>query len=233
MKRTMVLLVVVGAFVASCGAQDSGEIQRGSRTVDLKDARSVRVELQMGAGELNVTGGADALMEADFVYSVADWRPEVAYDVGGGAGELSVRQGGGENISDVGSRNEWDLRLNDDARMDLKVQMGAGESDLDLDSLSLTGMDLDIGAGRTTVDLTGDYDRDLSASIQGGVGQANVRLPGEIGVRVDASGGLGRINAEGLRKDGEAYVNDSYGDSEVVLDVEIQGGVGEINLEAV
>jgi hypothetical protein len=35
----------------------------------------------MGAGELQVGGAADALMEADFSYNVADWKPEVDYDV--------------------------------------------------------------------------------------------------------------------------------------------------------
>src|SRR5215204_1148754 len=161
----------------------------------LENAQSVRAELRMGAGELNVTGGADALMEADFAYNVADWEPEVDYEVSGDTGELKVEQGSGEDISIGGeARNEWDLRLNDDVPIDLSVQMGAGESDLDLDSLTLTGLDLQMGAGATTVDLTGSYERDIAATIEGGVGEATVQLPSEIGVRVNAEGGLGQIN---------------------------------------
>jgi hypothetical protein len=233
MKRLVASLVVV-AFLGSCGAQDSGEIQRESRTVEPENARSASVDLRMGAGELDVAGGADAMMEADFVYSLEEWRPEIGYGVNDGTGELRVRQGGGEDVSTGGgTRNEWDLRLNDDIPTELRAQMGAGESNLDLDSLTLTGLDLQMGAGRTTVDLTGAYEQDLAASIQGGVGRAKVLLPGEIGVRVEAGGGLGRINTQGLTKDGEAYVNDSYGDSDVVLEVDVQGGVGEINLEVV
>jgi Cell wall-active antibiotics response 4TMS YvqF len=116
---------------------------------------------------------------------------------------------------------------------DLVVNIGAGESDLDLDSLTLTGLDLQMGAGETTVDLTGDYDRDFDASIQGGVGEATVMLPSEIGVRARAEGGLGKINAVGLEKKGASYVNDAYGDSDVTLDVDVQSGVGEINLKVV
>src|SRR5215213_4990702 len=111
--------------------------------------------------------------------------------------------------------------------------MGAGESDLDLDSLTLMGLDLQMGAGKTTVDLTGDYDRDFDASIEGGVGEATVLVPSEVGVRVRAEGGLGKINAEGFQREGEAYVNDAYGDSDVTLDVNVRGGVGRINLEVV
>ncbi len=110
-----------------------------------------------------------------------------------------MKQGSGEGVRFGGdARNEWDLRVNDDVPLDLNVQLGAGESDLDLDSLTLTAPDLSMGAGETTVDLTGDYERDLAANIEGGVGEATVRLPGEVGVRVDAEGGLGEINPEGL-----------------------------------
>jgi len=109
------------------------------------------------------------------------------------------------------------------------LQLGAGESDLDLDSLTLAALDLSMGAGENTVDLTGNYGRDLAANIEGGVGEATVRLPGEVGVRVDAEGGLVEINTEGLLREGEAYVNDAFGDSEVTLDIDIRGGVGQIN----
>jgi hypothetical protein len=237
MGRVVIVLVagaVAALFLVSCGTQGIGDLQRESRSVDLDNAQSVRAELKMGAGELNLTGGADALVEGDFAYNVADWKPEVNYDVTGDAGELSVEQGSGEDVPVGGEvRNEWDLRLNDDVPIDLNVEMGAGESDLDLDSLTLTGLDLQMGAGKTTVDLTGDYDRDLSATIEGGVGEATVRLPSAVGVKVNAEGGLGTINAQGLQREGDAYVNDAYGDSDVTLDVDVRGGVGRINLEVV
>src|SRR5918997_2219511 len=246
MKRYVVVLLLgmmaaTTVFAGACGTQRGGtqqqqvgEMQRESQSIQAQNAQSVRANLKMGAGELNLTGGADQLMGADFAYNVADWKPKVNYDVSGETGELTVRQGsdGGVRLG-RDARKEWDIRFNDEVPTNLSVQMGAGESDLDLDDLTLTALDLEMGAGRTMIDLTGDYDRDLVASIQGGVGQATVQLPSEVGVRVEAQGGLGEINAEGLQKEGEAYVNDAYGDSEVSLDVDIQGGVGQINLEVV
>jgi hypothetical protein len=242
MKRLVLLLVAavaVALFAGACGTQRGGtqqvgEMQRESHSIQAESAQSVRANLKMGAGELNLTGGADQLMEADFSYNVADWKPNVNYEVSGETGELIVKQGGGGGVNLGGdARNEWDVRFNDEVPTNLSVQMGAGESDLDLDSLTLTGLDLQMGAGKTTVDLTGDYGQDLEASIQGGVGEATMLLPSEVGVRVRAEGGLGKINAEGLQKEGDSYVNDAYGDSEVTLDVDVQGGVGQINLEVV
>jgi hypothetical protein len=236
MKRLAVLLMVASVFLGSCGAQGQGvgEMQNESRSIQPEDAKSVRAHLTMGAGELKVSGAADAMMEGDFSFNVADWKPQIDYEVSDEKGDLTVKQGSGDDGRLGGDvRNEWDLRFNDGVPMDLVVKMGAGESDLDLDSLTLTGLDLEVGAGETTVDLTGDYAQDFDASIEGGVGEATVLVPSEVGVRVRAEGGLGKINAEGFQREGEAYVNDAYGDSDVSLDVDVQGGVGSINLEVV
>jgi hypothetical protein len=98
MKRLVVLvglLVTSAVLLGSCGTQRVGEMQRESQAVDLENAESVVTELRMGASELNVSGGADTLMDTDFAYNVSDWKPEVSYDVGGDTGELIVEQGSG------------------------------------------------------------------------------------------------------------------------------------------
>jgi len=246
MARYVVVVLSIAMMAATvvlagaCGTQSGGsqqqvgKMQSESNSVALENADSARTQLKMGAGELNITGGADQLMEGDFSYNVADWKPKVSYDVSDQKGELIVKQGGTEGVHlDADGRNEWNLRLNDEVPTDLVVQMGAGESDLDLDSLALTGVDLQMGAGKTTVDLTGDYAQSFDASIQGGVGEATVLLPSEIGVKAKAEGGLGKINVQGLKRVGDSYVNDAYGESDVNLNVDVQGGIGAINLEIV
>jgi hypothetical protein len=234
------LLITAVVLAGACGTQpggtqqEVGNMQRESKSVEPKDARSVRAQLKMGAGEMNLTGGADQLMEGDFSYNVTDWKPKVSYDVSGDEGDLLVKQGGSEGSNLTGeARNEWDVSLNDELPTDLVVQMGAGESDLDLDSLALTGLKLQMGAGKTTVDLTGDYAQGFSAIIQGGVGEATVMLPSGVGVKAKAQGGLGKIDAKGLERVGDSYVNDAYGESDVTINVDVQGGVGKINLEVV
>jgi hypothetical protein len=234
------MMAATALLAGACGMQGSGDtpqvgkMQHYSKSVEPKDAQSASAQLKMGAGELNLTGGADQLMEADFSYNVSDWKPKVSYDVSGEKGELVVKQGstGGAGLSG-GAHNEWDISMNDELPTDLVVQLGAGESNLDLDSLTLKGLDLQMGAGKTTVDLTGDYTQGFDASIEGGVGQATVLLPSGIGVKAKAEGGLGGINAKGLKKVGDAYVNEAYGESDTNLNVDVKGGVGEINLKVV
>jgi len=228
--------LLLPALLAICGCNLGGdrvstsEMRRESKTVALGAAQSVQVSLTMKAGELKVAGGATQLMDADFTYNVPDWKPEVKYDVSGGVGNLEVEQPG-SGSSTGNTRNNWDLHLNDKAPMEMTVNMGAGRATLTLSGLALSRLELNMGAGETTVDLTGNWKKDLSAQIHGGVGRATIRLPRDVGVHVVAQGGLGSINASDFHKQGDAYVNDQYGKSPVTLQVEVEGGVGEINLE--
>lgn len=193
-----------------------------ARTVPLGDAKEVEVEIHLGAGELRLGGGAKDLLDADFTYENAGSKPEIDYLVTSGRGKLSVRQGGG---------GRTDIRLKDDVPMELEVKLGAGKSDLNVGSLLLRKLDVKIGVGECTVDLAGDWKEDLKASIKGGIGSATIRLPEDTGVRVRARGGIGEIRRGPLAQKGDAFVNDAYGKSPVTLDIDVEGGIGEINLE--
>jgi hypothetical protein len=229
--------LLVLALVAVCGCNVGGdrvttsETRKESKTVALGGAQSVRVSLNMKAGELKVGGGATDLLDADFTYNVPEWKPAVKYEVSGGVGDLEVEQQG-SGASGSNTRNDWDVHLSNKAPMEMTVNMGAGRATLTLSGLALSRLELNMGAGETTVDLTGNWKKDLSAQIHGGVGRATIKLPRDVGVHVVAHGGLGSINARGgFIKEGDAFVNDQYGKSPVTLQIEVEGGVGEINLE--
>ena len=178
-----------------------------------------------------VTGSAKKLLEADFTYNVAKLKPEVEFT----DGTLVVQHPdvrGYRTLQDIRDfRNEWDLRLNNDVPMNLSLEMGAGTSDLQLAGLSLTGLDVKLGAGKSTVDLSGGLTRDLDVTINTGAANITVQLPRDVGVRVEINAGLTAINAPGLTKDGNVYTNDAYGVSDVTLQIKMEAGVGQINVE--
>lgn len=229
----LIALVLFAALLfANCAPRIRvGELQSESQSVDLGDAQSVRVEINLGAGELDLTGGAEKLLEADFTYNVAKLQPEVEYT----DSTLVVRQPEIKGMPALqgieGFRNEWNLRLNDNVPMDLRLDIGAGRSDLQLASLSLTRLKINLGAGASTIDLSNSWARDLDVTIDAGAGDISLRLPEDVGVRVEVRTGLGTINAPGLIKDGEIYTNAAYGVSDVTLRVNVEAGVGQINLE--
>jgi hypothetical protein len=224
---------LIGALLlAGCFSRPRvGELRTESESVDLGDAEAVRVEIDFGAGDLEVTAGADTLLQADFTYNVAELKPEVEYS----GGTLVVRQPATDGLPVLQGitdfRNEWVLRLSDDVPMDLNVKMGAGTSDLQLAGLSLTALDVSLGAGQYTLDLSGDWARDLDITVDAGATDLSLRLPSSVGVRVEIDDGPHTVDASGLTQAGNVYTNAAYGEAEVTLQVSIEAGPGRIDLD--
>ena len=209
--------------------RDGGAHIHDTQAVEVQGAKSVSADLEMPAGQLTLTGGSPRLLDADFDYERHEGKPVVDYDVSGDHGELSVKQR--ERHSFFGNNdNDWSLRFNDAVPTDLRVRMGAGQSNLQLNGMNLSALEVQMGAGELNLDLTGERKTSLQGEIQGGAGRATIRLPKDVGVRVNASGGIGAINASGFTHDGGAYVNDLYGKTSSAINLTIHGGVGEVDL---
>lgn len=228
--RLIGLLAIM--VLLSSGCATAGPPRTESQTVALGGAESVRVEIMMGGGALLVRGGADELLDADFTYRHQSWKPEVEYSVAGSEGSLTIRQPSTLVLVPTGSLPaEWDLRLNSDVRMNMDIALGGGGGDLDLGNLNLSRVDIKFGAGGAHIDLTGEWERDADVSIIGGAGGVSLTLPRDVGVRVNVTRGLGGVDASGFRREGDAYVNDAYGESDVTIQVDVVVGVGGVNLE--
>ena len=253
-------LVALTVFLLSLSACTIDRFQVGStrtesETVEVGNAETVRADIRMSVGEIEISGGASELMEAEFTFNVDELEPRVSYDVSGPTGQLTVehRRSEGLPLGDYDDvRSEWDLIFNDDVPMDialsfgaargdidlrgmalssLNVEVGAGDADLWLGDGLLSNLDIEVGAGKLMLDLVANWERDLNAEITGGVGQLTIYLPSDVGVIVDVELGIVVVDARGLKKDGNTYTNDAYGESEVTLRLEIEGGVGDIRLE--
>lgn len=225
----LALLLWHGRGVARSHGLYSSDVSHTSQTVDLQGAKSARAHLEMSAGELTVSGNSQHALDADFRFTHAYEEPRVDYHVTDGVGEIRISQDS-HPVRFGNTRNEWNLEFNKDLPLELRVDMGAGQGNLDFRDIPLTRLDLHLGAGEMDVDLTGDRKTDLTAQIEGGVGQANIRLPKKIGVIAEASGGIGSISAHGLKQDGGSYTNEAYGKSPVTIHLKVSGGIGEIVL---
>ena len=81
------------------------------------------------------------------------------------------------------------------------------------------------------LDLRGTPKKDYEVRIRGGVGEATVYVPTAVGVVAYASGGLGAVDAKGLQKRGDRYVNAAYeNNAKVSIRLDISGGIGAIHL---
>jgi hypothetical protein len=233
--RFTALALLVMLLASGCGAirvTRAGEMKTETHSVDLGAATSAQIRIEMGFGELKVDSAEGKLMEGTFNYNIAGWQPQVSYEVDGGQGSLVVSQPDEEvNLVNQGAQNRWDLLLNSRVPIDLEVSTGASKSELNLSAIDLTRLKVETGAGEGTIDLSGGWSHDLSVIIQGGVGNLTVILPREMGVRVRVETGIGNVKTAGLSKDGNDYVNEALGVSSQTLSIDIQAGIGAIDLQ--
>ena len=230
----VVIVILLGHYQKTRQHDDTDDnfAQHTSHVIEMRDlqgAKSVSAVLHMGAGELNVSGGSAHLVNANFHFDRKWDDPTVDYHVSDGKGVLAVDQESGH--ANFGpSNNACDLNFTNDVPLTLRVDMGAGQGNLKLHGMNVTDVELHMGAGKVVLDLTGPRKSDLNVSVKGGVGQATIRLPKDVGVTAHAAGGIGSIRAEGLHENGSEYKNDAYGKTPYTIKLDVQGGIGEIEL---
>ena len=216
----------------------TGDTTNRTVTIPLGGAGALEASIRMGAGQLRLEAvGSDAL-NADFEYRPSSLKPEVSYDVASedpAVGTLSVRQPDQSDFLFSNAKNTWDLQLAQGVPLDLDVDLGAGEGRLILGGSGLRELKMNMGAGDTTIDFSGNWDHDVSAYLQAGVGQITLRLPADVGVRVDGRrSGIGDFTADsGFQSDGDAFVNRAYGETSSTIEISVQRGIGEVRLETV
>lgn len=225
------LIVLLGLALTRKPARQTFGEYHFTRTVALQGAKTVHAEIEIGAGDLDVSGGAPGLLEADCVYNRPSLKPGLSYRVADGDGSLRIRQPHAEHVHFGSDSSDWRLRLGNQVPLDLDVKMGVGTGRLRLSGLQISHLSVKGGVGTLSVDLRGDWKQGFDGNIEGGVGTVNVWLPRDVGVRVHARAGLGSVNAPGFRHEGHVYFNKAYGKSPVSIQLDVAGGVGTVNLE--
>ena len=229
--RVGMVAAAAALLLTACGFEHeaAGPARDEPVAIGADNVERANVELDMGAGELTLGGGASKILEGRFEYNMDALKPLVKSSINGVNATITIRQP--EHVRMGGNRRYlWDLQLNDRLLLDLALNCGAGQARLDLGSLHLRHLEVHMGAGQVDLDLRGKPTRDYDVKISGGVGQANVRLPEDIGIWAEAHGGLGSITVTGLQKHGDHWENDLYDKAKVNVRVEVTGGIGEIRI---
>ncbi|ACA40017.1 conserved hypothetical protein [Lysinibacillus sphaericus C3-41] len=207
-------------------------MQEETILVEKDKAKTLEVAIDLGVGEMNLTGGAKEWVEGKADYNIKKLAPQVNYDVSGDTGEVEIKHKGSTKLGISNIKNTWDIQLNDDIPMDLTVETGASLANLDLQGLQLEKLDIEAGVGDLTVNLGGDWKKSFNASIETGVGQTTVIVPSKVGVKLTTEKGIGSSNIEGLISKGKGvYVNEAYDKADVVLEIKSEIGLGDITFK--
>jgi hypothetical protein len=174
--------------------------------------------LSFGAGKLTLSPGAENLVDGTAIYNVKELKPEIRKS----GSSVEIKQGDFKSLPPFKDmKNEWDLRVSD-TPLDLTIQAGAYEGNLELGGLSLKSLTVKDGASH--VDLSFLEPNQIEMSIlRYETGASDVKLKGLANANFSTltfSGGAGNYTLDfsgQLQRDTTATVESGLGNLSLII----------------
>jgi len=87
------------------------------------------------------------------------------------------------------------------------------------------------GVGTALLDLSGAWPTDASLDVSMTMGELTLRLPRDVGVRVEMAKFLASFGAAGWTRDGDTYLSPGYAAAERKVDIALSTTIGNVNVE--
>lgn len=161
----------------------------------------LRLDLQFGAGEAKLQLGGMALRELELATGAS--KTELGFD----------------------SPNRVVAE---------RIGMEAGAAELTVRGLGnarAQRIDFQGGVGSTTLDFGGQWVSDARVSVEMGIGELVLKLPRDLGVRIDKDSFLTSFDANGMVKRGNSWYNAAWDRAEHRVTIDIDAAIGEIRVE--
>jgi hypothetical protein len=241
-------LAVLGAGIwltyhSTAVSEPITSLPQQTAAIPLGAATSGDVTLRFGAGNLQVSAlsnGSNDLVDATASLPSGMRLGHVA-NVRGGTNSVTLSTEGSGGFGwwpfrsfDQRSPGDTtlDVKLNPTTPLTLHADVGAGQSDFDLSSLLVRSLTLNSGAGQTTVHLPVQAGQ-VTADLHGGAGQIILDVPPDVGAYIHGNNGLVSVHVSNDRfqKMGDGYQTSDYSSAANRVDVTLNLGVGEVDVQ--
>jgi hypothetical protein len=199
----------------------------------LGEIKSATIDLNIGVATASITAlGTDT---ADLLKGT--WRHSGAtqiiktYDVVGSEGRLALRETGPSSWMPFGlGAARWDLALNPNIPIALRLNGGVGHADLDLAALGIPSLNIDAGVG--TINVTTPKSGVTTMRVNGGAGNVRVTIPEGVAARIRVDKGIGSVRVDETRfpKSGNGYQSSDFTNAPNKIDLQVDGGVGSVEI---
>jgi len=197
-------------------------------SIPLEGAASAYVKLDHGAGRLTLRSGAGS---GEIVNGTFGNGLSYKSHVEGGRMEVKLRTSQQAWAWWPGESLDWDIRLNRDIPLSLKIDSGASASILDLSDLKVTDLDIDTGASSTELTLPANAGN-THVDIDTGASSLKVNIPSGVAASIRVKSGIASVNVNPRfsRLDGGLYQSTDYSTAANRVDMTINAGVGSIEV---
>ena len=224
------VVLILGGIWALVGAFFRGNVETENASIDLQGASSVDLKINHGAGELKLHSGAIASE-----FARGSFAGGLDHKANRNGDRLEVRMRPAKDVFDFpffGPRHQldWDVALNAEVPVILKLNLGANKSELDLHDMNITDLKLETGASdtRLTLPSRGRFHADLDL----GAASLEVVVPQGLSARIRVSLGAADLKIDQSRfpRNGSYYQSPDYETAANAVDMTIDAGAASIKV---
>jgi hypothetical protein len=228
-----------GTGTAAFPARD-GTLTAPSATID--------IELNCGEASVSTASGNGWRVEGEARNGTG---PTI--DADGSSLRVRSPDSDGDPFGAVGDRESWRITLPDAVRLDLKVDLNAGSSTMNLAGASLDALELNLNAGSVTLDIgsvkeLGNLQAELNAgslnvtlpnasltgSIEANAGAVNLCVPPGAGLQLNTKEGFAAsydYGDHGLIKEGLTWRSPGFETAAVRIELDTHANAGSFSLD--
>lgn len=246
-------LVALIAFVLLFGSLGLAILQSGvsqqhptgaaTYSAPLADLQSASVSVDFAAGTLKLSslpaGSPDLVRVASNAPDVtvkADLRTQ------GTQGILSLEPARPNRPGPMpgGVAANWDAKLAPGIPLNLNVKVSAGSANIDLSSLKISGLSLDINAGSAEITMPRASglvrprpSGTVQATIKSNVASTEITIPDDVAARIRIKSSLSTVTVNESRfpKNGDYYVSPNFATAGDRLEIEVDCNVGRFEVK--
>jgi hypothetical protein len=206
------------------GALVPGDRLTEELALPLAGVQAAAVRIKFGAGTL-ATQPAAAGNLVDGVY-----RGGVIAKAEG-PGRVDLTQDTTYGLPWLDRESDWKVGLSAEVPLDLRVDVGAARSTIDLIDLQVRRLELYTGASETRVRLPRAAGT-TEVKAEAGAASVTIEVPAGVGARIRSRMAIGTNQVDEARfpRIGDVYQSVDYGTAANKVDIDISGGVGSVRV---
>lgn len=228
---TLMLLAWV-IWLFGVEADVAGTAAKAEISQPLGEASQAEIIINPAVGRLHVKALSESanLLEGTIPRGIQDSLKR-DFELEGNKATYRLELGGasfGPFIGGAG-RGVWTLGLNPEVPLDLDIDLGAGETQVDLTNLQVRDVQVTMGLGQTTVILPDEGN--IQARIEGAVGQTIVIIPQGMAARIQVDTGIAarQLPADYQRRD-NVYTSPGFENAEQRAELEVSQAIGNLTI---
>lgn len=225
-------LINFGAwFLLGAILRKSSALEWQEASAELQGASSAKLHINHGAGELSIAGGsaANELFRGRFKGGV---RQNVKLD----GNQIEVRLRPEEGSFDLPmsreyDQREWNLSLNQNIPIALKLDLGANKSTVDLGGLQIK--DLKVNAGACDLLMTMPAKGRLKADFDIGAASCRLIIPEGVSARIHGTmiAGDMKVNSARFPRSNGMYESPDFASAENAVEIHVNGGAASVSIQ--